>query len=94
MTVCYFIASRRAGEPLEYGDRGRVTNWAEWTEFDCTNEEALNEDGCPFLDDNEVECPIKERHIQDIEDWAVMHLALTRKGRYTAVRKLMQEDEG
>lgn len=94
MTICSYLTSHRAGEPLAYGDRGRVTNWAEWQEFECTNSEALNEEGCPFLDDNDVECCIKEGHISDIQDWAVLHLALKRKGRYTAVRKLMLEDEG
>jgi len=85
---CQYLGGYRAGEPL-YIEDGRVTNWAEWTEYECT------EDGnCPYLDDFDVECPIKENQLKNLEDWAIRSLAGDRKDRYTRVRELMVEADG
>lgn len=95
--VCQYLTSYRAGEPLDYDltDRGmRISDWTEWMEFECTNMEALNEDGCPYLDDYKVECCLKEGHIGNIVHWAISKLAGDRKDIYTRVRELMVEDEG
>lgn len=92
---CIYLDAHRAGEPLDY-EAGRVVNWAEWTEYDCSNSAALNEEGCPFLDDFDVECPIKENHLKNLEDWAVRRLAGDRKDRFARVRELRKwvEDYG
>jgi len=92
MTGCQYLSGYRAGEPLDY-EGGRVVAWAEWTEMDCTHSEALNEDGCPFLDDYIVECPLKEGDIQSLESWAISKLAGDRIDEYTRVRELRDEEE-
>ena len=71
-----------------------MTNWAEWIEHDCTHSASLNEGGCPFLDDFEVECPVKETQLKRLEDWAIRTLAGDREDRFTRVRELMVEAEG
>ena len=91
--ICTYLTGYKAGEVLD-AEPGRITDWAEWTEYECTNMEALNEDGCPYLDDYDVECCLKEGHIGNIVHWAIRHLAGDRKDMYTRVRELMVEDEG
>lgn len=81
MEGCQHLLGYRAGERLD----GITAGWATWTEYDCTREE-----GCPFLDDNDVKCPVKENIIGSIHHWAINHLAGERKDDpYTRVRELM-----
>lgn len=89
--ICTYLSGHKAGEVLDVEDDGCARYWAVWVEHGCNNSD---EDGCPNLDDNDIECPLKENHISDIQEWAVFHLALSRENRYTKVRQMMQEDEG
>ena len=67
---CGYLQANRAGEPLDWSDHGKVTNWTEWTEFNCGHPDAMTGDGCPYLDDSEVKCPLKENEIQGRGDMA------------------------
>jgi hypothetical protein len=81
MDGCPHLHGYRAGERLD----GITAGWAAWTEYECTREE-----GCPFLDDGDVKCPVKENIIDSIHHWAINHLAGERKDDpYTRVRELM-----
>ena len=90
---CLHLHGHKAGEPLDYDDSLRVSDWAEWEEQDCTNPDVLAGDGCPYLDDFDVECPIKENELKDLEDWAIRKLAEDRKDRFTRVRELKHTEE-
>jgi len=89
--ICTYFHSYRAGEPLDYGDRGRVTNWAEWEESMCTHSSAMEGEACPYLDDNSVECSIKEGQIGHIQDFAIRTLAGDREDQFAKVHELMME---
>ena len=89
MPGCQYLHSYRAGEILD-AEPGRITDWAEWTEQECTHSAALNEGGCPYLDDFDVECPVKENELKILEDWAIRIFAGSRKDRFTRVRELTE----
>lgn len=90
--ICQYLTSHKTGEILN-AEPGRITDWIEWTEYDCIHSAALNENGCPFLDDFDVECSVKENELKKLEDWAIRKLAGDRKDRFTRVRELMMEAE-
>lgn len=99
--MCQYLQGHRGGEVLDTDPEApfqpnvmtHITQWADWTEYECTHMEAQNEKGCPFLDDNDVECPIKENHIWTLHHWAIQELAGDRQDKYSRVRELMQEAE-
>lgn len=90
---CEYLVSSRAGEPLEYSVQGKVTNWGEWTAWECNHSSAFNDEGCPFLDNFDAECPIKENQKMNLELWAVRQLAGDREDKYARIRELMLEAE-
>lgn len=90
---CQYLTSHKAGEVLDSA-QGRPIEWAEWPEFECNHPGVFGEDGCPYLDDYNIECLIKEKQKRDLEDWAIRELAEDRDDKFTRVRELMREAEG
>lgn len=91
---CQYLTSHRAGEPLDYSDQGKIIDWAEWAGHECNHSGAFDGEGCPYLDDYKIECPLKEKRLKDLEGWAIQQLAGDRNDRFTRVRELMREAEG
>ncbi len=89
MTGCDYLNSYWDGEILD--QEGGHDRYTKATVYVCLYPD-FDHEGCPFLDDHDVECTVKEGRIGNIENWAITHLAGGRKDSYARVRELMVDD--